>query len=140
MAKKVEYLEDINTREFYEFYKKVRRKPSKKIDQYNYFKKAINGMLMEIRDCLEETEHGVHLRGLGVLYKKPFGEMYKKLSLFTHTKITRELISFYLEDDYLRHKYLVTNITKRNGTKRKEKLVDKPNAVILHRKIVRKWK
>ena len=43
MSKNKEYLEDINTREFYEFYRKVRRKPSKKIDQYNYY--AIENMV-----------------------------------------------------------------------------------------------
>lgn len=137
MAKKQEYLENINTREFYEFYKKHRRKPSKKIDQYNYFKKAINGLLMEVRRCLDGTEHGVHLKGLGVLYKRPFGEFYKKLTMFTHKLVERGRYYFYLEDDYLRHKYIITNLPKISNN---SNIADKPEAIILHRKTVRKWK
>ena len=108
MAKKEEYLEDIlNTRDFYEFYRKVRKKPSPKIDQYNYFKKAMSGFIKEIRDQLDKTEHGIHFKGFGVLYKKPFGNWFRRLSLFTHRTLQRGLTFFYLEDEYLRNKYII---------------------------------
>ena len=92
MSKNKEYLEDINTREFYDFYKKVRRKPSKKIDQYNYFKKAISGMLTELKKIIEESEHGVSLKGLGVFYKKPYGEPTKKIGIRVPEKWYDEIV------------------------------------------------
>jgi hypothetical protein len=132
--KKEQYLEQLINREFYEFYKKSRRKPSKVIDQYNYFEKAIGGLIREIRMMMTETEHGIHLKGLGVLYRKPFGEYLKKLSLFTHTKVTRNLINFYLEDDYLRNQYLIANPPKIKK-KSPNKTEDKATAILLHRKL-----
>ena len=138
MAKK-EYLDNINTRDFYEFYRRERRKPSPKIDQYNYFVKAIHGMIIELQKMMNETEHGVHLRGLGVVYKKPFGQYYRKLTIFTHKKVNRKRVSIYLEDDYLRSKYIVSSSLKvpNNGSKED---TEKPVAVMLHRKLIKKWK
>ena len=136
MAKNKEYLENINTREFYEFYRKVRRKPSKKIDQYNYFKKAIGGMLEELKKLIEEAEHGVCLKGLGVFYKKPYGEPTRKVALFTKKKVKRNKLDLFLEDDFLRSKYIIsyTPKIKAEGVFRE----DKPEAVILHRKLIKK--
>ena len=133
MTKK-DYLEDLINREFYEFYKKSRRKPSKVIDQYNYFEKAIHGMLHEIRVMMGETEQGIHLKGLGVLYRRPYGEYIKQLTMFTHTIKQKNLIQFYLEDDFLRNQYLITNVM-RVKKETKEKIEDKSTAIILHRKL-----
>jgi len=52
-------------RDFYEFYRTHRRKPSKVIDQYNYWKKAICAILEIVRDQMIEKEGGVYLEGLG---------------------------------------------------------------------------
>jgi len=134
--KDTEYLEDINTREFYDFYRKTRRKPSKKIDQYNYFKKAMSGFLRELKKSMEESEHGVHLKGLGVLFKKPFGEWFRKITLFTHKRKERGINNFYLEDEYLRNKYTVKKVSKLNNSG--EKKSNKPDAVMLHRKLIKK--
>lgn len=133
MTKK-DYLEDIINREFYEFYKKSRRKPSKVIDQYNYFEKAIHGMLNEIRVIMGETEQGIHLKGLGVLYRRPYGEYIKQLTMFTHTIKQKNLIQFYLEDDFLRNQYLIAN-PMHVKKETKEKIEDKSTAIILHRKL-----
>ena len=67
-------------------------------------------------------------------YKKPFGEFYKKLSIFAHKKVSRKLIHFYLEDDFLRYQYLITN-TPRDHSQSKEKVEDKSVAIVLHRKL-----
>lgn len=133
MAKKLQYLENIMGREFYDFYKKTRRKPSKTIDQYNYFEKAVNGMIQEFRAMLAETEHGVHLKGLGVMYKRPFGQYMKKMTLFTHKRMNRKEVNFYLEDDYLRNQYLISNTPNSKGTDKK--VEDKAEAILLHRKL-----
>ena len=129
-----ETAEDMMSREFYEFYKKVRRKQCKKIDQYNYFEKAIGGMLIELKKIMEETNEGVHLRGLGVLYKKPFGEYMVKLSLFTKRMNLRQATQLFLEDDYLRAKYYIKRILNISSKKKQTN----PEAVLLHRKLIRK--
>lgn len=134
--RKKEYLEDFMSREFYNFYRKTRRKPSKVIDQYNYFEKAINGMIEELRKMLAETETGVHLKGLGVLYRKPFGEIIMKASLFTSKKVSRNLIQFYIEDDFLRNQYFIANPPKIKMIEKK-KVEDKSTAIILHRKLLK---
>lgn len=132
--RKEQYLEDLMSREFYQFYRRTRRKPSKVIDQYNYFEKAINGMVEELRRMLSETDTGVHLKGLGVFYRKPFGEIMQKISLFTFKKVSRNVIHFYLEDDFLRNQYLIANPPKIK-MKEKKKVEDKATAILLHRKL-----
>lgn len=47
--RKKEYLEDIVGKEFYNFYKKNRRKFLKVIDEYNYFVKVMYGMILEFK-------------------------------------------------------------------------------------------
>ena len=137
MPKDKTHLENINTREFYEFYKRNRRKQSKKIDQHNYFIKAIHGFLLEVKKCLEESNHGVYLKGLGVIYKKPHGIMPVKQSIFTIKKVPREQPQLLLEDEYLRHKYIIRNVIKKRITQPKLRK-EKPNAIILHRKLIKK--
>lgn len=134
MARKLEYFEELMGREFYEFYKKTRKKPSKNIDQYNYFVKAVRGLCIEMKAMLNETEHGIHLKGLGIFYKRPFGEYFEKLNLFTRAKRYKKSVRFYLEDDYLRNLYLITNVPKDRTSKAKI-AEDKSSAVLLHRKL-----
>lgn len=138
MPRKEEYLEDLNTREFYDFYRRTRRKVSPKINQYNLFKKAINGFVLEIRNQLDQTEHGIHFKGFGVLYKKPFGDWFRRLSLFTHRRLQRGLAFFYLEDEYLRNKYIIINNIPRKNERAKGKHEEKADAVMLHRKLLNK--
>lgn len=134
----LQYLEDIYTREFYDFYRKNRRKVSKKINQEMLFKKAMNGFLIELFTCMEEAENGVHLRGLGVLYKKPFGQWFRKMSLFTHRRRERGINYLYLEDEYLRNRYNVKRVWRIDRGEKGNKKQDKPDAVMLHRKLIRK--
>lgn len=132
--RKQQYLDHIMSRDFYDFYRKIRRKPSKIIDQYNYFEKAINGMITELRTMLSETETGVHLKGLGVFYRKPFGEILMKVSKFTHKKVARNMVNFYLEDDFIRNQYFIAN-TPFIKMKEIKKVQDKSTAILLHRKL-----
>lgn len=140
MTIKKEYLENIDSREFYDFYRRNRKKTSPKINQEILFKKAIHGLLLEIKKCAEETGNGVHLRGFGVLHKRRVSVAKVRLSLFTYTKKEKNGCNFYLEDDYLRNLYLIKNVSKyynRSIPKRKYDK-DKPDAIILHRKLIRK--
>lgn len=134
MPKKKEYLENIIGRELYDFYRKNRRKPSKVIDEYAYFIKAMHGMLQELRQMMRETDNGVHLRGFGVLYKKPFGEYMKKMSIFTHKKAYRKTIEFFLEDEYIRRQFFTANMMSLY-TPTDNIIEDKSTAILLHRKL-----
>ena len=134
MKSKLQYCENLMGREFYDFYRKTRRKPSKVIDQYNYFEKAIYGMCFEIGEMLNETDHGGHLKGIGVFHKHPFGEVFQNINLFTKKKKYRKALRFYLEDSYLRNLYLTTN-TRSDKALENKKSEDKSGAIILHRKL-----
>ena len=91
-------------------------------------------MLSELNQMVVESDNGVHLKGLGVLYKKPFGILMHKISLFAQKKKYRRLVDFYLEDDFLRREYLIAEIASRqyeNSTIQE----DKATAILLHRKL-----
>lgn len=58
---------DLSSREAYEYYKENRKYVSKTIDQYNYFKKAVEGLLRVIKKHFLDNEEGVCIRDLGYL-------------------------------------------------------------------------
>lgn len=53
------------TRECYEYYKENRKKVAKAIDQYNYFVKALNGIMTIARRMATESEGGLYIEGFG---------------------------------------------------------------------------
>jgi len=52
-------------RDFYNLYRENRRKTAKEIDQYKLFVKAVNGLLLTMRDIIEESEGGLYIQGIG---------------------------------------------------------------------------
>lgn len=56
---------DLSSREAYEYYKQNRKQVSNTIDQYNYFKKAVEGLIRVITEKLIENKNGVCIRDLG---------------------------------------------------------------------------
>lgn len=68
MSKEVKkFLENeyLVNREFYEYYRNNRNSTAKEIDQYNYFVKAVSGLLRLIKKELAERESGVYIRDFG---------------------------------------------------------------------------
>ena len=65
MSQECRFLEEekLICREFYDFYRKHRRKVAKGIDQYKLFEKAIAGLTTAIRNTAEQTEGGVDIKG-----------------------------------------------------------------------------
>lgn len=57
--------QDISSRESYEYYKKNRKSVAKGINQYNLFRKRVEGLFNLIANKLTETEHGICIRDLG---------------------------------------------------------------------------
>jgi RNase H-fold protein (predicted Holliday junction resolvase) len=83
---------------------------------------------------MKETEYGISLKGLGILYKKPFGAILQKVNMFTQRIRNRIKVQFYFEDDYLRGEYIITN-TLSIRCKENKKQIDKATAILLHRKL-----
>lgn len=58
---------DISSREAYDFYRKNRKAVAKGIDQYNYFRKAVEGLMFVLKEMFLENEQGVCIRDFGYL-------------------------------------------------------------------------
>lgn len=78
---------DLSSREAYEYYKNNRKYVSKTIDQYNYFKKAVEGLTKVIKECFLENEEGVCIRDLGYL-----GMVKTKEKVKTRNPLTTSLL------------------------------------------------
>lgn len=57
--------EKLINRDFYEFYRNHRKKVAKEIDQYNYFVKAVGGILLMVREQAYKREFGVYIENFG---------------------------------------------------------------------------
>lgn len=60
---------ELMSRDFYDYYRKNRKKTAPAINQYNYFVKAINGLFQEFKTAIIETNGGVDIKGLGYFCK-----------------------------------------------------------------------
>jgi len=56
-------------REFYEFYKTIRRRVVLPLDKYCQFQKSMSGLLLQIKRDSINYEHGVYIDGLFYLYR-----------------------------------------------------------------------
>ena len=104
--------EELMSREFYEFYKKERKKVALAIDQYNYFVKAVNGLLLMIIRTAVYTKGGVHIKGLGyfchVRTKRKRRDPIEKNPLIKFKKKYRYKLHF-IPDEDLKEWYLDFN-------------------------------
>lgn len=82
--------QSLTSREAYEFYREKRKKVAPGINDYNLYKKSIEGLFTVIKDMMVESEGGVYLDGLGYLcmiaYPKEYKSSGKKTSLFQRVK------------------------------------------------------
>lgn len=92
--------EKLINREFYDFYRANRKKISKSIDQYNYFVKAINGILEIVYNNILENENGVYLEGLGYFCFLTRGKRRKKRKSVFDKKVINDVkyLYFYPEE------------------------------------------
>lgn len=106
-------LEELVDREFYDFYREHRTHQALAIDQYNYFEKAIGGMLKSLKKLVVETNGGVDIKGLGyfchVRSKVKRRYTSEKNPLKKHLKRYTTYFWFYPEED-LRDWYLEPTI------------------------------
>jgi hypothetical protein len=57
-------------RDFYNLYRERRRTTAREIDQYKLFEKAVNGLLITMRNIIEESEGGLYIQGIGYFCHK----------------------------------------------------------------------
>lgn len=95
-------LHQLIDREFYDFYRQHRSHCAPAIDQYNYFERAVGGMLKSLKRLTVSTNGGVDIKGLGYFChiksktkrKKPL----EKNPLKKHIKHNRYYFWFYPEE------------------------------------------
>lgn len=55
----------LKDREFYNYYKKNRKKTAKGIYQFEHFEKAVGGLMLALHELIVESEGGVFIENLG---------------------------------------------------------------------------
>lgn len=91
---------DLSSRECYEYYKSNRSKVSKTIDQYNYFKKAVEGLFLTLRQLLLNNTEGVCIRDFGYLCNIRTKEKRKVLVLVHIDSILKRKRRSYIYNPY----------------------------------------
>jgi hypothetical protein len=89
------FLEQLVSREFYEYYRKNRIRVSKGLNKYQSFERYVRGMFEDIKKCIIKNRAGVYLRGIGYFgfeirethYSKK-DNFFSKLKPFKKTYIT----------------------------------------------------
>lgn len=56
---------NITEREVYDFYRENRKKVAPAINQYNYYVKAVEGMMSILGEMIAQSEGGIYIEGLG---------------------------------------------------------------------------
>ncbi len=78
------------SREAYNFYREKRRRVAPGINDYNLYKKAIEGLFTVVKDMMVESEGGVYIDGFGYLcmvaYPNEWKTASRKGSLFQRLK------------------------------------------------------
>lgn len=103
------------SKEAYEYFKKNRKFTIKAIDQYNYYRKAIEGIFMTLTDMIEDSQGGVYLEGIGyfcfVIYPTKMKKKGKRLeneSLFKRVKKENTYFLYFFPDmemeDFVLHR------------------------------------
>lgn len=108
----------VTNRDFYNLYKKERRTTAREIDQYKLFVKAVNGLLITMRDIIEESEGGLYIQGLGYFcHKKTDTKVRARghTSFFKRQKKEYNYILTFFSDNQLKDWHITYNkyISKR---------------------------
>ena len=100
-------VEELINREFYEYYKEHRTENSPAINQYNYFVKAIKGIIRIINAKIKTDDEGVYLKGLGYFCFLEGKERQKKRrSVFDKKKRYNLPYLYFYPEDSLKDIYI----------------------------------
>src|SRR5690349_19131523 len=83
-------------REFYDFYRENRKQCAPAIDQYNYFERAVGGILKCLKKLTVETNGGVDIKDFGYFCHIRTRGKYKNLSEKNPLKKHIKQYSYYL--------------------------------------------
>jgi hypothetical protein len=93
----------LTSREAYDFYREKRKKVAPGINEYNLYKKAIEGLFTVVKDMMVESEGGVYLEGLGYLCMIAYPKEWKRgniksKSLFQKLKKQQYYFPYFIPD------------------------------------------
>lgn len=134
----------IDCNEFIRFYRIFRNVYHEKVAQQHQIRELMRVFFKEIRNILEYSEYGIHLKDFGVFVPKDTeiytnNEGFGKKSLFTKVYRIRQSYRFYFEEEYYEENFkFVVRVAKKK--KRKASMIRTPNPdlVLYHRKRIRK--
>lgn len=130
---KTHILLQLISREFYEFYKTKRKNVAREIDQYKLFVKAVSGILITMREMMDESEGGLYIEGLGYFcHTKSKNKIKSKgSSFFLRLKKKYYYKLTYFPEDFWDNWYLKFS----NSVKSREKR----SSYLLHFKIIESY-
>ncbi len=99
--------QSLTSREAYDFYRERRNKCVAGINEYNLYKKAIEGLFIVLKDMMVESEGGVYIEGLGYLCMVAYPKEYKSnntkgKSLFQKLRKYQYYFPYFIPDVELR--------------------------------------
>jgi hypothetical protein len=110
LADKDRFLEvdQLVCREFYEYYKSIRRRIVTPLDKYLYFHKAISGLLLEIKRESINYEHGVYIEGLFYISRYKGHKMRdRRTPLKRYIQVLKLKVEFL--NEYIEEKWKLSN-------------------------------
>lgn len=81
MAKEHIMAKELINREIYDYYRAHRTKVAKGIDQYKLWVKAVNGLMMTLKELVITNENGVYIEGFGYIRAEKTGHSKKRVSI-----------------------------------------------------------
>ena len=81
-------------RDMYDYYRANRKKTAKGIDQYKLWVKAINGLLICLKDLVTSNDNGVHIENFGYIRAEKKLFYRKRVSILRRETKIRHTIKF----------------------------------------------
>lgn len=137
-----EELRNLLGEDFYQFYRRHRNNRYPQLVNPTRVNATIQKMFSEMNDMLGECNHGIVLKGFGIISNKD-SVIEDNTNIFKVKYSKRSKYLIILENEYLQSQYS-THLSS-NGAKKEEEDLKKikkprPYAVLLHRKKLRKNK
>jgi len=92
----------------YDYYRANRKKVAKEIDQYKLWVKAINGMLIELKQMVIECENGVYIEGFGYVRAEFSHKCKKRISILKKEDKDRHVVKFTSDNERIKDKFRFT--------------------------------
>lgn len=121
---------------FWEYYRLNKNVKPKFLKRRGHCEKAVRDFFRIIKDMLDETDYGVHIKDFGVIVPKDFIYYFDK-NIFTKDFGVRNSYRFFFDNEYFNKQYW-TYVKGRNRGRKDVIRTPKPHAIRLHRKKIKK--